>query len=270
MARNRPARGSVVGVCIALLILATAGSAAAQNQSQSNSSSSAAQAPASPDFMLGRPRVMIGARGSWNLAAANSDIYDFFIKQLTIDKKHFNMPTGGAEIAVSVAPRLDIVFGVEGGRAFHQSEYRDKVEKVGNKFLPINQTTRLRQMNLSGGIKFALTPKGRSVSRFAWVPRGITPYVGAGAGIVQYNLEQIGDFVDFQDDHIFSDSFYSSAWSPSANVFGGVDIQVYRHLYMSFEGKYAHASGRLEQKFVGFDPIDLSGIRFGGGFHVVF
>jgi hypothetical protein len=258
-----------VGLSVAL-VLACAGSVAAQNPSPSNSASPAVQAPPSPDFMIGRPRVMIGMRGNWNVATAGSDIYDFITDQLTIEKSGFNMPTLGAEFGINITPRLDIVFGVEGGRSSNQSEYRDKVEQVGTQLLPIQQTTTLRQLNISGAIRFAVLPKGRSVSRYAWIPRTVTPYVGIGGGMVQYNLEQIGDFVDFQDDHIFTDNFFSSAWAPMFLGFGGADIQLYRHLYMSIEGKYIKASAPLEQKFIGFDPIDLSGFRFGGGIHVVF
>ena len=229
--------------------------------------------------MIGRPRVMIGMRGNWNVASAGSDIYDFITDKLTIEKSGFNMPTLGAEASFNLTPRLDIVFGVEGGHAGNQSEYRDKVEQVGpgpecssagTQCLPIQQKTTLRQINISGAIKFAVVPKGRSVSRYAWIPRTVTPYVGVGGGMVQYNLEQIGDFVDFQNDHIFTDDFYSSAWAPTFLGFGGADIQLYRHLYMSLEAKYIKAKAPLEQKFIGFDPIDLSGFRFGGGIHVVF
>ena len=279
MARTRfGPRGSLLGLAAAV-ILAHAGPVAAQNPSTSNSASTSVQAPPSPDFMIGRPRVMIGMRGNWNVATAGSDIYDFITDQLTIEKSGFNMPTIGAELGINITPRLDIVFGLEGGRSNNPSEYRGKVEQIGpgpecssagTTCVPIQQATRLRQFNISGAIKFAVVPKGRSVSHYAWIPRTVTPYVGIGGGMVQYNLEQTGDFVDFQDDHIFTDNFYSSAWAPTILGFAGADIQLYRHLFMSIEGKYIKAHAPLEQKFVGFDPIDLSGFRFGGGIHVVF
>jgi hypothetical protein len=94
--------------------------------------------------------------------------------------------------------------------------------------------------------------------------------VGAGGGLVNYEFKQTGDFVDFADSHVFTDTFVSQGWSPSAHGFGGVDVQAHRNLYVSFEGRYNWASATLENKFVGFDPIDLSGFRFGVGFHVVF
>jgi opacity protein-like surface antigen len=272
MARYR--KGSsrlVVSVCAALLILGSVVSAGAQSaNSSSPSNSTTVQAPPSPDFMLGRPRASIGVRGNWMMARGGSDIFDFVTTNLTLERSSFNQATIGGEFAINITPRIDILFGGDYGRSETPSEYRDKVEQVATGTIPIVQTTAYSQLNLSASVKFALVPKGRSISRFAWVPRTVTPYVGAGGGLVDYDLEQTGDFVDFQNDHIFTDVFSSSAWAPSVHAFGGVDIQLHRHLFMSLEGRYMWASAPLEQKFIGFDPIDLAGFRLGGGVHVVF
>jgi hypothetical protein len=225
------------------------------------------RAPSRPDFMLGRPRGFVGVRGNWLRARAGSDIYDFLTEQLTLEKSSFNTPTIGAEVGVSLSPRLDIVVGFDFSRSSTPSEYRHFVD---NKRLPIEQTTSLRQFNLTGSVKFALTPKGQRISQFAWIPRTVTPYVGAGGGFVSYGLHQAGDFVDFQDNHVFPSAFDSDGVVPSAHGFGGVDVQVYRHLYLSLEGRYSWAAGTLKQKFVGFAPIDLAGLRCGAGFHVLF
>ena len=101
---------------------------------------------------------------------------------------------------ISWSPRLDAVVGFDVARSSTPSEYRNFVD---NKFLPIEQTTSLRQINITGSVKFALTPRGQRISQFAWIPRTVTPYVGAGGGLVSYDLKQTGDFVDFQDNHVF-------------------------------------------------------------------
>jgi len=272
MARYRHgSSGPVVSVCAALLMLLSALSAAAQSANSATGTNSATvQAPPSPDFMLGRPRASLGFRGNWMMARGGSDIFDFVTEQLTLEKSSFNQATFGGELAINITPRIDAVFGADIGRAKSPSEYRDKVEQVGNTTVPIQQTTRYEQVNLAGSMKYSLMPKGRQISRFAWIPSTVTPYVGAGGGLVHYNLQQTGDFVDFQNDHIFTDVFHSDAWAPSVHAFGGVDIQLHRHLFMSLEGRYLWADAPLEQKFIGFDPIDLAGFRLGGGVHVVF
>ena len=75
--------------------------------------------------------------------------------------------------------------------------------------MPITQTTRREEWIVSGSMRMALLPRGRRISRFAWLPRTVTPYVGAGAGAVNYDISQIGAFVDFRTLQVFNDSFGS-------------------------------------------------------------
>ena len=50
----------------------------------------------------------------------------------------------------------------------------------------------------------------------------------------------------------------------------GVDLQVYRALYATLEGRYTKSSAKLSSDFVDFDPIDLSGFKLSAGFNLVF
>jgi opacity protein-like surface antigen len=111
---------------------------------------------------------------------------------------------------------------------------------------------------------------GRSVSALAFVPRSFTPYVGAGAGALYYELRQNGDFVDFVTLRVFPDVFRSRGWTPSAHVSGGADIRLWRSLFLDVEGRYVWAHGDLGADFVGFDGIDLDGARFSTGARIVF
>ena len=258
----------VVSVCAALAF-AVPTQAAGGDQNQASSGSF--QAPSAPsDFMLGQPRASIGMRGNWIFASAGSDIYDFVTDQLTLEKSSFNAPAFAVEGSVNITPRVDAGFGLEYSKSSSPSEYRDKVEQTPAGLLPIQQTTSLKHLNFYGSAKFALLPRGRRVSRLAWIPSSFIPYAGAGAGVSNYDFQQNGDFVDFVDDHIFTDSFRSSGWTPTFHVFGGTDIQVYKRMFMSLEGRYVWGSAELGLDFIDFEPIDLGGFRFGAGFHVVF
>jgi opacity protein-like surface antigen len=206
-------------------------------------------------------------RGNWFIASAGSDIFDFVTEHLTLEESSFSTPTFGAELGINVTSRVDIVFGFDIGKSSTQSEYRAFVD---NNLLPIEQTTEMKEFSVFGSVRYSLLPKGRSVSRLAWIPSTVTPYVGGGAGLLNYKFFQTGDFVDFQTNRVFSDVFQSSGWAPSWHILGGADVQVYKHLFVSFEGKYQWSSAELEQKFVDFAPIDLSGARFGAGIHLVF
>lgn len=220
-----------------------------------------------PDFLFAPPGGSVTVRGSWLWARAGSDWYDFVTDHLTLDAADFNAPGFGLDVAVAVTPRLDVQFGLDYSNAHVSSEYRDFVD---NNRLPIAQQTRLRELNLSGNIKVALTERGREVSRFAWVPRRFVPYVGGGGGVLWFDVNQTGDFVDFVDFSVFTDVFRSRGWTPSAQLFGGVDVRVFKRLYLMFDGRYLWAAGELGRDWIDFDPIDLAGFRLSGGINVVF
>ena len=262
--KGRRSRGLLMGACAALTLLA---SPALAQSDPALGTQTATAAPSNPDFMLGRPRASIGVRGNWHMASAGSDIFDFVTDQLTIEKSNFNTGSFGFEFAANVTPRVDLVAGMDLHRTNTPSEYRDFIDNRG---MPIQQTTKLSQYNFTGSVKFAVLPKGRNISRLAWIPRTVVPYVGAGGGIGSYNFNQFGDFVDFQDNRIFADVFESKGWAPIAHVFGGTDIQVFRHMLVSFEGRYSWSRADLDQDFIDFEPIDLGGAKFGVGFHVIF
>jgi opacity protein-like surface antigen len=230
-------------------------------------SAAPASAQTSPDFLFGKPRGTLGMRSGWVFARANSDLFTFVENQLTVDRKDFNAPAIGVDLDLALTPRTSAVLGVDFSKASKASEYRDFVD---NRRLPINQTTSLREVNLSGSFKFALAPRGREISSRAWVPSVVTPYVGAGGGVLFYQFLQYGDFIDVDDLSVFPETFRSQGAAPSAHVFAGVDVKVWKRLYLSGEGRYLWSKATLDRDFSGFDPIDLAGFKLSGGIHYLF
>jgi hypothetical protein len=220
-----------------------------------------------PDFLFGRPDGSFGVRGSWIFSRGGSDWYDFVTDRLTLDRGSFNAPAVAFEVGFFVTPRLDVLGGVDFSSTSTNSEYRHLVD---NNRLPIAQQTQLRGTTISGSVKYALVARGREVGNVAWVPTSVVPYVGAGGGAHWHDLTQRGDFVDYVDLSVFSDVFESSGWGPSAHVFGGADIKLHRRLYLTVETRYEWAKGDLGVEWIGFDPIDLSGLRIGTGINVIF
>jgi opacity protein-like surface antigen len=247
--------------CLALLVvLSTAASAAAQDVPRPP------RRPA-PDFLFNQPRGSITVRGSWLFARSSSDWYEFVTDQLTLDRKDFNVPGIGFDVNGPITPRLEVGFSFDFNRSNRLSEYRDWLD---NNRLPIEQTTTLQEMNLSGNVRYSLVERGRQVGNFVWVPRAIVPFVGAGVGAFHYRLEQIGDFVDFKDLAVFSSVFSSRGWTPSAQVFGGVDVRVLKHVAVTVDGRYLWAAAELQRDWVDFKPIDLAGFRLSGGVNFIF
>ncbi len=249
-------------VLVLLLTGTLAATAAAQGTARAP-----VQPPPPSDFMLGRPKGFLAVDGGFLFANAGSDVYDFVTEQLTLDKKAFNAPIIGLRLGASLTPRIDIAVFVEQSNATATSEYRDFVD---NNQLPITQTTGLQEYQVAANLRWSLLPSGRRISRFAWIPRTVTPFVGAGAGAIKYKFEQFGSFVDFQTFKVFNSSFNSEGWAPSAHAFVGADIRVYRKVYLTAEGRYTWSSAPLGKDFVDFDPITLAGARVGGSLKLVF
>lgn len=232
-----------------------------------------AQAPVSSsqesehDFLVHAPRGSIGARTGWQVAHAGSDLFDFFEEQLTIERSDFDAMPVVLEFGIVVSPRLEVLAGFDFARATISSEYRDWVD---NDQQPIEQETSWERMSLSASVKFALLPRGVQVSPLAWVPRTVVPYVGVGGGAVRYSLSQSGDFVDFEDLGVFYDTYGSEGWAPMGQVFGGVDVRVWRTVFVTVDARYQWASADLDDDFVGFEPIDLSAFTASVGVSWVF
>ena len=244
---------------VILLVLAAAPAAVAQQPASR----------ATPDFLFSEPRGTIGVRGSWVLASAGSDLFDFVRTHLTVDRRSFDAPGVAADVAFAVTRQVDVAAGFEFSQASAPSEYRAFVD---NDRRPIEQTTRLRAANVSGGVRLALLPRGTAVSRLAWIPRRVVPYVGAGGGMLWYEFTQIGDFIDVRSPNltVFSDILTSKGWTPSAHALGGVDVRVHRRMFVTVESRYLWAAATLQQPFEGFDPIDLAGLRVSAGINVLF
>jgi len=250
-----------------LLLSVGADSAAAQGVRVAPEAFAAAQPTSEPDFLFGRPKGSVGIRTGWLFARTDSDLFDFVRDQLTIGPDAFNTPAVAVDIGTVVSNRVDVVYGFVYSRATIDSEYRRFVD---NNREPIAQRTRLQQINLTASAKVAVVPRGRAVGRLAWIPRPVSPYVGAGGGLLWYKFEQSGAFVDFVDLSVFDASLRSSRWTPGAQVFAGADFKLRRRLFLEGEARYLWAKGPTGQDFVGFDRIDLSGVNITAGVNLLF
>lgn len=264
---RRVALRAIFCVTLFMLVYRSGVAGASGRPDEQSGIATTVQSQGTPDFLFGRPHGSIGVRSGWMFARAGSDVFTFVRDRLTIDRKDFNAPALAADLGIVVAPRTEALFGFDFSRSSTASEYRAFVD---NNRLPVRQETVLQQINLSGSVKFALVPRGREVSRYAWIPRTVTPYGGAGGGALRYEFRQVGDFVDFANLHIFNDTFRSSGWTPSAHVFGGVDVRLWRRLYFTGEGRYLWSHAALGRDFSGFQPIDLAGLKVTAGISGVF
>lgn len=211
-----------------------------------------------PDFRFSAPNLTFGVRVGWIDNRAEGEIFDFLTDELTLERSDFDAIGFGFDLGWRLSDRVDAVFGVEMSSREQQSEYRDFVDQND---IPIVQSTRLSQVPLTLSLKFYLVSRGESVGRYAYVPASFVPYVGGGIGATYYRLEQEGEFIDFTDLAIFEAAFESSGWSLAPHAFAGVDIKLSPSMGLILEGRYQWAEADLQDSYIGFDPIDLDGLR---------
>ena len=208
-------------------------------------------------FLFHEPAGSVTLRGGFARANARSDIFAFTTDELTLGRGDFDAGTYGADLAVRVAPRTDLMFGFAYAGTTARSESRGY---IGTDDLPIEQRTTFRRIPLTAGARAYLTPRGRSVGQYAWVPARTAFYVGGGAGLTWYSFRQKGDFVDAETLDIFGDEFSSSGWTRQLQALGGVDVSLGSYFAITAEGRHAWARAPMDDDdFEGFDRIDLSG-----------
>jgi len=206
--------------------------------------------------------------GSWTIRTgiavptANSDVFGQITDQLTLDRLDFSSATLGTTLAISLSARNDVVFDVSYSNVTRASEFRDWVD---NNDQPIQQSTSLRRIPITVGLRHYLTPRGRSLSRFAWIPAPRSLYAGAAVGMMEYKFYQRGDFIDFETLNVFPDRFVSQSWTPVAQGTLGLDMGLGSFTMLNLEMRYTWARAPMSSDFVGFDRIDLSGVSVTAG-----
>ena len=216
---------------------------------------------------------MIGVRSGWLFASANSDLFTFVQDHLTVDRKDFNAPAIGVDVEVAMTPAAERHRRVRLSRA----RARTRSTATSSTTSCCRSTRRLigrKELNLSGSVRLALLPSGRRISRFAWIPRTVTPYVGAGAGPPSSTSSSSSPASSTSTRAAcpFDDSFTSKGWAPSVHALGGVDVRVFRKpLHVTVEGRYTWVSSApLSNDFVDFEPLGLAGFKATAGLHYMF
>jgi opacity protein-like surface antigen len=213
-------------------------------------------------FFFKPPVVSLSLQAGLAVPSAQDDVFDLFTRDLTLDRSDFASASIGGEIGVTVAPRFDIVIGLSRTQSSRPSEFRDWVD---NDDQPIEQVTTFRRIPLTLSARYYPFDRGHAVGRYAWIPTSLSPYVGAGAGVVWYKLTQDGDFVDNTTLEIFHDHLTSSGSTPSAHVFAGAQWWPLPRAGLTAEARYAWGSATLRDGFSEFESIDLRGFQWTAG-----
>ena len=218
-------------------------------------------------FRFQRPSGSWSLRGGFARPNASSDIFSFTTTNLTVNRGDFSALDLGADLAFTITPRLDLVFDVSYSGMSKGSEFRNFVD---NNQLPIQQTTSFQRTPVTVNARYYLTERGRQIGHYAWVPNRLVPYIGGGAGVMYYEFNQKGDFIDNATQAVFPDVFHSGGWTPMAQVLAGVEWSMGPGWALRTEARYLTASATPSSDFSGFHSIDLSGMTTSVGFFVRF
>lgn len=219
---------------------------------------------AEADFLFGKPAAFFGFRMGRFFPRLDSDLFDMVTEELTLEKSDFRSWDLGFDGGFSMNERFDLVISFDSSTSRRDSEFRYYIDEYGE---PITQTTTYSQAPLTVGIRFLPMPRGRQVGRYAYLPSPVVPFLSGGGGILWYHFRQHGYFVDSSTLEIFHADLYSSGSTPVIYLGGGADIRIFRSAYLTLDLRYSWANDDLEGDFVGFEPIDLSGLRLTAGVH---
>jgi hypothetical protein len=177
----------------------------------------------------------------------------------TVDKGDWSGFTGGIEYNAQVAPHIEVGIHVDGyGETLHTS-YRGFTDDSGRE---IFQTLKLHIVPVGMTVRFIA---GGHHSR-------IRPYIGIGGGLIYWEYEEFGDFIDFDDPamEVIPDAFVSDGLTGGGHATAGLRVGLNHDFSLVAEGRYQFASkAEMEEDFRG-NSLDLNGWSATIGVHVQF
>ena len=165
----------------------------------------------------------------------------------TLDPSDFDDFSLGFSYVHSLRNKLELGFNFDIFEDTVRSEYRDFVDQSGFAILHdstlslIPMTVDLRFLPIG---RYHLRPGGRHIVQ-------PTFYLGAGAGVVFWDYEERGDFLDFTFDPpvIFGAHFRDDGVALEVHGLAGVEIPLGPRTNLLFEGRYSFAEDNLGGDF---------------------
>src|SRR5215470_704578 len=196
-------------------------------------------------------------RAESNLFSDDSQLY-------TVRKSDWDGFTFGGEFTINPAPHIEVGFYVDGYDEHVHTNYRDYTFPDGHEIL---QT-----------LKLTIVPFGATVRLIAGDNHSaFRPYAGVGGGLLYYQYEEFGDFIDFQSPNldVSSDHFVADGVTGGLHAAGGVRVRINHDFSFFGEGRYQWGKAKLGDDFrpqpgqVGLE-LGLSGFSVVGGFSLRF
>ena len=154
----------------------------------------------------------------------------------------------GAEYLFGVTDYIEAGLDVSFYQRTVPSIYADVVH---DDLREIEQDLKLRIVPITASVRFI--PTGRNAT--------VQPYIGIGAGFLNWRYSETGEFVDFSDDTIFRDRFVAKGNTVAPVVIGGLRFLSADVWTIGGEVRWQKADGDTGGRAAGFlsDKIDLGG-----------
>jgi hypothetical protein len=215
-----------------------------------------AQSQRERGYLFREPPVSITLHGGLGAPQAAGDLWAANFDELTLGRRDLRAFDRGADIAVRLSPRLDLVLSYGVSDVTRQTELRDWLDENG---FPIRQSTRFARRPLGAGLRYNFVDRGRMLGNYAWVPTSFVPFVGVSVGTMAYRLDQQGEFVDSETAEIFEDAYRASGRTGFVQGSVGAGITLIPSLVLTGEIRYLAAGSDGRPSFLGYDRLDLSG-----------
>lgn len=183
-----------------------------------------------------------------------SEYWDGIKADFTTDAGEFRDVAGGIEYVHELPGNLRLMIGGSIFEATDRSAYRNFEDASGDDIL---HDTTLSIASATVGLAVNLAPRHAPV----------VPYVGAGAGLYAWDLEERGDFIDFggQTPRIFSDTFEEDGVATGWYWMAGLEVPVSSSLSFFAQGRWHRAEDDLEGDFEDLGKLDLGGQELTAG-----
>lgn len=154
----------------------------------------------------------------------------------------------GVDYLLPLNNRLSLMFSGSFFEGDTTNSYRDFDDNFGDR---IRHDTTLGIA--SGNIGLVLHLTGPDFA--------LQPYLGAGVGAYAWELEESGDFIDFDDPdlEIFSADLRSEGVTFGYYLQAGLEAPITPHFSIFAEGRWTEVEDDLSDDFEGFGKIDLGG-----------
>jgi len=173
------------------------------------------------------------------------------LDDLAFEVNDFRNFTFGGEYLYAINDFLEVGAGVGYYQKTVHSVYANFVNTNGSE---IQQDLKLRMVPFTGTIRFL--PVGRTGP--------VQPYVGGGVAIINWRYSEIGDFVDFTDNSVYSnrsDPFIADGTAVGPLLLAGVRFPIGDAMTVGGEVRWQRTTGDtggLDAGFLG-EKIDLGG-----------